>query len=159
MRVSFLHRQDELLARLSALPDAQARLSWVVDQATHKPPWDPALRTEAREIKGCSSKLWLQAEFTRGRCHFRADSESAILKALTSLLCDLYHGLPAAEVAAHEPHGLEKTGLFRSLTDRRREVLRQFRAAMKAFAEQHLTTGAESPTGHRPSARRARTET
>ncbi len=135
---TFGDRHSGLLEALRGIADPQARLSWVIDQSGRRGGVDPVVRSESNEIKGCASRLWLDAAFERGRCRFRSDSESAILKAMTGLLCELYDGLSPHEVMVGESGFLERTGLLDSLTENRRRSLGKVRAAMRAFAAERV---------------------
>lgn len=130
----FDERQGRLEARLLTLSDPQARLAWVVERPLATPASTVAVRVAAHEIKGCASRLWLSAAWQDGRCRFRSDSESAILRAFVGLLSELYDGLTPEEVAGKEPAFLESTGLSRQLTENRRRTLGKVREAMRSFA-------------------------
>ena len=119
-------------AVLSRMRDAQERLSWVVEQARLRPGLAPEERIPVHEVTGCASRLWLVVATDAGGCRFRSDSESAILKALTGLICGLYEGLPPAEVIRQEPAVLGRVGLLGQLTENRRRTLARFREAMVA---------------------------
>jgi cysteine desulfuration protein SufE len=131
---TFDDRHSSLLQALRGIADPQARLAWVIDRSGRRGGADPAIRVGLNEIKGCASRLWLETAFEGGRCRFRSDSESAILKAVVGLLCELYDDLPAGQVMAGEPGFLEMTGLANQLTENRRRSLGKVREAMRAFA-------------------------
>jgi cysteine desulfuration protein SufE len=130
----FEERQGRLEACLLTLSDPQARLAWVVERPLGTPASTVSVRVAANEIKGCASRLWLAAAWQDGRCRFRSDSESAILRAFVGLLAELYDGLTPEEVAGKEPAFLESTGLARQLTENRRRTLGKVREAMRSFA-------------------------
>lgn len=131
---TFAAREAALESELLRLRDPQERLSWVITRAASQPGLDPAQRIEAHEVKGCASRLWLVCTREGDRCGFRVDSESAILKALSGLLCELYDGLPAREVTGQEPRVLDRVGLLALLTENRRRTLTLLRAAIRTGA-------------------------
>jgi sulfur transfer protein SufE len=133
---NFASRQDGLVATLQALPDPQQRLSWVVEQARRGPPVPAHLRTAERLVPGCAARLWLSAELDRGNCHFACDSDSAILKAIATVLCTLYSGLAPAEVESGEPDFLRSTGLLSQFTENRQKTIARVRTAIREFAAQ-----------------------
>lgn len=128
---SFAQRRSVLSDRLREHRDPQARLAWVVERARERPGLSPADRTPDREVPGCASRLWLKTWMEGGRCRFRSDSESAILKALSGLVCDLYDGLTPDEVRQAETGVLGAEGLARSLTENRRRTLGRFEEELK----------------------------
>lgn len=132
----FQERQSSLESRLRSFADPQARVAWVVERAGSMPPLPETVRRPENEVKGCVSKLWLEAVLEGGRCRFRSDSESAILKAFASLLCALYDGLAPDEVVSNEPTFLATAGLERQLPENRRRTLSRVRSAIVAFARE-----------------------
>jgi len=123
-----------MIEDLSIIDDPQERLSLVVDRARRRPPLPEAERTEAHRIKGCVSQAWLVGERRDGRCHFRCDADSPLVRGLLVLLCDLYSDAPPAEILATEPDLIEALGLARNLSPTRLNGLRSVRAAIRAFA-------------------------
>ncbi len=119
---------------LGLIEDAQERLSAVVDRARSRPPLPEAERTEGNRVKGCVSLAWVVGEVRDGRCHFRCDADSPLVRGLLVLLCDLYSGTTPAEVAATEPALLEQLGLAQNLSPTRLNGLRSVRAKIRAFA-------------------------
>lgn len=131
-------KQQHMLEDLLLIEDAQERLAAVVDRARSRPALPASERTEANRVKGCISAAWVVAELRDGRCQFRSDADSPLVRGLVALLCDLYSDAPSAEVAATEPELLEKSGLTRSLSPTRLNGLRSVRARIRAFAlQQH----------------------
>ncbi|HUD82744.1 MAG TPA: SufE family protein, partial [Candidatus Saccharimonadales bacterium] len=85
-------KQKQLAKALGALPTAQDRLAYVVGCGRAAAPLDEVLKTESFRVEGCLVKIWFVPEFKQGRCHFKADSDSAIVKGIAVLLCDFYSG-------------------------------------------------------------------
>ncbi len=123
-----------MIEDLALIEDLQERLSAVVDRAKSRPPLPEADRTEANRVKGCVSLAWIAGEVRDGRCHFRCDADSPLVRGLLVLLCDLYSGATLAEVAATEPALLEKLGLAQNLSPTRLNGLRSVRAKIRDFA-------------------------
>jgi cysteine desulfuration protein SufE len=132
--VTLADKQQQLIEDYSVVPDAQERLALAVDQARRRPPLPEAERTEANRVKGCVSLAWVVGEVREGRCHFRSDADSPLVRGLLALLCDFYSGATPAEVAATEPVLLEQLGLDRNLSPTRLNGLRSVRARIRDFA-------------------------
>lgn len=96
-------------------------------------------RTAANRVHGCVSVVWLVAEVRDGRCSFRADAESPMVRALVVFLCDFFSGFTPAEILAQDADPLEALGLARNLSPTRRNGLNAARAAMRAFARNQIT--------------------
>lgn len=132
--MTLAEKQQKLIDDYSVVPDAQERLALVVDQARRRPRLSEAERTDAHRVKGCVSLAWLVAELRDGRCHFRSDADSPLVRGLLTLLCDLYTGATPAEVVATEPGLLAELGLDRNLSPTRLNGLRSVRARIREFA-------------------------
>lgn len=131
-------RAHSLTEELLHLADPQERLSCLVDRARHRPRFTAEERTPERRVPGCSSSVWLIAELRDGRCWFRADADSPVVRGLVGLLADFFNGATAGEIAASDAEPLEILDLSRRLTPTRRHGLAAVRAAIKMFAQSNL---------------------
>ena len=125
---------QRLVDDFAVLDDAQERLSAVVDRARKMPAFSSAERTEANRVRGCVSIVWLIAELREGRCYFRADAESPIVRGLVAFLCDFFNGATAAEIAESELQPLDALDLMRNLSPTRRNGLAAVHSAIRHFA-------------------------
>ena len=132
--VSLAEKQAQLVADYGIIPDPQERLAAVVDQARKRPPLPDTERTEANRVKGCVSLAWVVGEVRDGRCFFRSDADSPLVRGLLVLLGDFYSGATPADVAVTEPALLEELGLARNLSPTRLNGLRSVRAKIREFA-------------------------
>lgn len=132
--MTLAEKQTQLAADYAIIDDPQERLAAVVDRARKIPPLPEAERTEANRVKGCVSLAWVVGEVRAGRCFFRSDADSPLVRGLLKLLCDFYSDAPPAEVAATEPALLELLGLERNLSPTRLNGLRSVRAKIRDFA-------------------------
>lgn len=138
--MNLAERQQQLGEDLGLIEDAQERLAAVLDRARSRPPLAADERTEAHRVPGCVSAAWIVAEVREGRCHFRGDADSPLVRGLLVLLCDLYSGATAAEIVATEPVLLDQLGLIGTLSPTRLNGLRSVRARIRAFAASCLAT-------------------
>jgi cysteine desulfuration protein SufE len=123
-----------MIEDFAIIEDAQERLAAVVDRARKRPPLSETERTEDNRVKGCISLAWVVGERREGRCHFRSDADSPLVRGLLALLCDFYSDATADEVAATEPVLLEELGLAKNLSPTRLNGLRSVRAKIRDFA-------------------------
>ncbi|MDD3179949.1 MAG: SufE family protein [Opitutaceae bacterium] len=138
--MTLAERQQQLIDDYAVIEDAQERLGAVVDRARRLPPLPENERTEAHRVHSCISQAWVVGELRDGRCHFRADADSPLVRGLLALLCDLYSGATPAEIVAVEPKLLDDLGLSRSLSTTRLNGLRSVRARIRDLAAAHLTS-------------------
>lgn len=76
-------------------------------------------KTEDRLIKGCQSRVWLDAQVKDGRLWFRADSDAIITRGIIALLVGVYNGRTAAEIAGDDFGFVEAIGLKENLSPTR----------------------------------------
>jgi cysteine desulfuration protein SufE len=138
---SLEERRRALEAELSARGPAAARLAWLVERARARPPLPPAARTEAHQVPGCLSRLWLVSEVCDGRCRFACDSDSQVVRAVAGLLCELADDLPPGEILAAPPDLPVRLGLDRLLTASRRAAQARVWTLIRDFARAHADSG------------------
>lgn len=117
------------------LDDWQERLAAVVERTRRQPHFTPAERSAQHRVPGCSSNVWLIPELRDGRCFFRIDADSPVVRGLVFLLADYFSGAKPAEILADNTDPLEMVSLRRSLSSTRQHGLDAVRAAIKAFAQ------------------------
>ena len=145
--MTLAEKQLQLADTLAVIPDPQERLGAVVDRAKKLPPLADHERTDAHLIRGCVSRVHLAADLRDGRCHFRADADSPLVRGLVALLCDFFSGATPAEIAASDADPLTALDLTANLSPTRQNGLIAVRAAIRAFAAQNShATGAKAAT-------------
>ena len=149
-RVTLDEKLRQQVEDLAIIDDPQERLAHVVDRARRISPLPAAERIDAHRVRGCVSIVWLVGELRDGRCVFRFDADSPIVRGLLALLCEFFSGFSPAEVAASHLDPLEALGLLTNLSPTRRNGLAAALKAIRTFAETHL---APLPTGTDPALR------
>ena len=130
-------RQRALIAKLAIIEDAHERLAAITGRAKKWPGIAKEERVEERLVRGCSSRVWLVGEMREGRCHYRFDADSPLVKGLVALLCEVYDGGTPEEVVATEPEVAAALGLDRMLSPTRLNGLAAVRNAIREFAVAH----------------------
>lgn len=127
-------RQRQLIEDFAFIEDRHERLAAVVDRARSTPRLPEAERTDAHLVPGCSSRVWLVSQWSDGRCVFRYDCDSPLVKGLVGLLVDTYSGATPAEITATEPAVLQELGLLRDLSPTRQNGLAAVRRRLVQLA-------------------------
>ena len=96
------------------------------------------LKTDDRLIKGCQSRVWLDATAKDGKVFFRADSDAIITKGIISLLIQVYNGRSAAEIAADDFGFVEQIGLRANLSPTRANGLNSMIETIRKEAEKNV---------------------
>ncbi len=131
-------RQSALAAALGRCRNAQERLAWLVDRARQRPSLPDDFRTAAHRVPGCLSQLWLVAEFRDGRCWFRCDSDSQVVRAMALLVAEVYSGCTPAEILGDNYEWLAGLGWQQLLTPNRRNAQARTWEQIRAFAASQL---------------------
>jgi cysteine desulfuration protein SufE len=135
--MSLAEKQRRLIERYRLIEDPQERLAAVTARGRKWPAPRDDERVDANLVPGCSSRVWLIGEMNGGVCRFRMDADSPLVKGLAALLCELYDGEPAAEIAATEPELFETLGFARTLSPTRLNGVAQIRGVMRGFANRN----------------------
>jgi len=137
--VTLADKQRLLIEDLSPIHDPHDRLAAIVDRARQRRPLSADERVETHRVRGCVSHAWIIGELREGRCFFRCDADSPLVRGLLVLLCDFYSDAPPAEISATETTLLEELGLGRMLSATRLNGLQAAAATIRAFAAQAIT--------------------
>jgi cysteine desulfuration protein SufE len=135
--MSLAEKQRRLIERYRLIEDQQERLAAVTTRGKKWPAPRDEERVDTNLVPGCSSRVWLIGEMSDGVCRFRMDADSPLVKGLAALLCELYDGEAAAEIASTEPEVFETLGLARVLSPTRLNGVAQIRAVIRNFANRH----------------------
>lgn len=134
--------QQRLIDDLLFIPDVQERLSILVSRAKSTLP--ESEKTEDQLVRGCVSRVWLVPEIRDGRCYFRYDADSPMVKGLVGLLCEVYQGGLASEVASEEPIIWERLGFTKQITPTRLNGLAAVRSVIRKVAENPASSASHS---------------
>lgn len=136
--MTLAEKQQHLIARLALIEDSHERLAAITTRGKKWPSPGPDERVDAHRVPGCVSRVWLIGHLENGRCRWRMDADSPLVKGLVALLCEVTDGATATEVAAFEPEILGALGLDRQLSPTRLNGLAAVTQTMRAFAHHHL---------------------
>lgn len=134
-QMSIEEKRDQIVDELAPFEDHFERFAYVIDRAKGNPPLDESYKIDAFLIEGCLSRLWVCPSFEDGKCYFKTDSDAAITKGTSTLICELYSGEPPEAVIGLEPDFLAEVGITQHLSPNRRNGLTNVRGKIKAYAE------------------------
>ncbi|MBL9138519.1 MAG: SufE family protein [Verrucomicrobiales bacterium] len=133
---SFEDRVSLLTQELTSLRDPQERLAWLIRRpSAPQVLLDAGGRQNDHLVPGCASRFWLACTYADGRCHFACDSDSAILRSLGALLCEVYNDLAPTEIVNQEPDFLRRLGILDPLSENRRRTVQRLRERLRDFAK------------------------
>lgn len=117
--MSLKDRQDEVVSQFAMFDDWLDKYEYLIDLGKNLPLFPESLKTEDRLVKGCQSKVWLEAKVNEGKMEFTADSDALITKGIISLLIYVYSGTKVEEIANDDFSFIDKLGLKENLSPTR----------------------------------------
>lgn len=132
--MSILTKQADLVERFGTLPDWEERYKRIIQFGRELPPFPEAHRCEANLVRGCSSQVWLHAEFRDGRMYYLADSDALIVRGLVHMLVQVYSGEKPDAVLATPPEFIQELDLEVHLSPNRANGLHAMVKQIKAYA-------------------------
>ena len=91
-------------------------------------------KNEDNIIKGCQSRVWLNAHKYEQSLIFEADSEAIIVKGLVNMLIRVLSGHTPQEIAKADLYFMEKIGMSQHLAQTRSNGLASMVKQMKNYA-------------------------
>lgn len=112
--------QDEIIEDFGMLDgDMEMTIGYVMELGTKLPDLPEEYHIEENIVKGCQSKVWLQADMDGDKVIFRADSNTAITKGLVSLLVRILSNQTPDDILNADLYFHEKIGMNRFIGTQR----------------------------------------
>ena len=127
--------QDEIIEEFSMYDDWLDKYQYLIELGNSLEAFPDTLKTDDRLIKGCQSRVWLDAREENGKIIFSADSDAIITKGIISLLISVYSGRTAEEIAGDDFSFVEKLGLKENLSPTRANGLVSMIETIKGIAQ------------------------
>ena len=126
---------EEIAEDFDFLDDWEDRYRHVIDLGRAMDPLEDAFKVPATKVDGCASQVWLVPDVTDGVFTFRGESDAMIVRGLVAVLCALYNGVPAGDVAGIDAVAeLGRLGLNDHLSAQRSNGVRAMVDRIRAFA-------------------------
>lgn len=141
MAQSISEIQDEIISEFSLLDgDMEMTVFYIMELGQKLPAVSEADRTEANEVKGCQSKVWLTAKLENDKIQFTADSNTAITKGLVSLLVRIFNNQSPDAILNADLYFMHKIGMERFIGTQRSNgfaaMIKQIKLYALAFKTQ-----------------------
>ncbi len=130
--------QAEVIDDFSMYDEWLDKYEYLIDLGRRLEAFPEELKTDDRLIKGCQSRVWLDATVEDGRLVFRADSDAIITKGIISLLIGVYSGRTAREIAEDDFSFVDRLGLRENLSPTRANGLASMIATIRQMAQNHV---------------------
>jgi len=126
--------QQEIVEEFSALEEWMDKYNYLIELGKELPLIDPALRNDNYLIRGCQSRVWINAELIDGKIHYTADSDAIITKGLAALMIRTFTGHTPEEIVQADLGFIDQIGLKEHLSPTRSNGLVSMINQMRYFA-------------------------
>lgn len=134
MTTTINNTQDEIIEEFSIFDDWMDKYNYLIELASELPAIAAAHRTDQYVIKGCQSRVWIDAELRNGNIYFSADSDAIITKGIIALLIRVMNGHTPAEIIDADLYFIDRIGLKENLSPTRSNGLLAMIRQMRMFA-------------------------
>ena len=127
---------DELVDNFALFDDWEERYRYLIDLGRTLPTMDESLKTEENLVKGCTSRVWMQADLSGNELKFVADSDAHIVRGLIAILDRAYQGQALSNIQNIDIDGaFAKIGLDQNLSPNRRNGFFSMVERIQSFAQ------------------------
>jgi len=127
---------DELVDNFALFDDWEERYRYLIDLGRTLPSMDETLKTEENLVKGCTSRVWMQADLSGNELKFVADSDAHIVRGLIAILDRAYQGQALSNIQNIDIDGaFAKIGLDQNLSPNRRNGFFSMVERIQSFAQ------------------------
>lgn len=126
--------QEEIIEEFSVFDEWLDKYNYLIELSAELPEIDPAHKTDQYIIKGCQSRVWIDAEYKDGKVYFTADSDAIITKGIIALLIKVISGRTPEEILNTELYFIDRIGLSENLSPTRANGLVAMIRQMRMFA-------------------------
>ena len=112
-------RQQQVVEEFAMYDDWLDKYEYLIELGKSLPGLPEEKKTEDRLIKGCQSRVWLDAQKTEDKIVFSADSDALITRGIISLLVGVYSGCTPQEILQDDFSFLDTLGLKENLSPTR----------------------------------------
>lgn len=127
-------QQQELVEEFAFLEDWEQKYEYLIDLGKELPPMPIEKKTEANLIKGCQSKVWIDAELKDGKVEFYADSDGILPKGIVAMLLSVYNHYTPQEIIDSNFNFISEIGLQEFLSPSRANGLMAMTKQIKLYA-------------------------
>ena len=131
--------QDQVVNEFSELNDWMDRYQQLIDIGGELAPIDERKRTDQHLIKGCQSKVWIDANIVDGKIVFEADSDAIITKGIVALLLRVLNNRTPDEIINADLYFIDRIGLKENLSPTRSNGLLAMVKQMRLYALAYQT--------------------
>ena len=134
IKMTIKEKQQEIIDEFAFLDDWEQKYEYIIDLGKELKGLSEEKKTDENLIKGCQSKVWIDAEFKDGKLFFNADSDGILPKGIVSLLVSIYSGHSTQEILDSDFDFISEIGLQEFLSPSRANGLMAMTKQIKFYA-------------------------
>ena len=137
MNKSLKEVEEDIIEEFDEFDEWLDKYEYIIDLGKSLDSYPEDKKTDEHLIKGCQSRVWLDAKVENGVLVFNADSDAIITKGIISLLIRIYSGRTPEEILSSDFSVVEKIGLKENLSPTRANGLVSMIQTMKKLASEN----------------------
>jgi cysteine desulfuration protein SufE len=126
--------QEELIDEFAMFDDWMQRYEYMIDLGKSLPLIDEQNKTDDNIIKGCQSKVWLDAQLKGDKMVFSADSDAIITKGIIAVLIRSFNNQTPSAILNANTDFIDQIGLKEHLSATRANGLNSMIKKLKLYA-------------------------
>jgi len=126
--------QQDIIDEFVVFDDWMDRYNYLIELSNGLPEIDTKLKNNEYLIRGCQSKVWLNAEYNDGKIRYTADSDAIITKGIIALLIRVLSNRTPQEIMNTKLEFIDTIGLRQNLSPTRANGLLSMIKQMKLYA-------------------------
>jgi len=131
--------QDAIIAEFSIYDDWMEKYNYLIELSKELEMYPDNRKLPENLIKGCQSRVWLDAQLKEGQVIFMADSDAIITKGIVALLLRVYNFRTPDEILQTDPAFIDEIGLKENLSPTRANGLVSMVKQIKMYALAYKT--------------------
>ena len=126
--------QESIIEEFAIFDDWLDKYDYLIELSDTLPAIADEHRTDNYVIKGCQSRVWVDARVEDGKVYFAADSDAIITKGIIALLIRVMNGRTPQEIIDLDLYFIDAIGLGENLSPTRSNGLVAMIKQMKMYA-------------------------
>jgi cysteine desulfuration protein SufE len=126
--------QKNIVDEFVIFDDWMDRYNYLIELSNELPVIDEKKKNNDYLIRGCQSKVWLDAQYQDGKIIYTADSDAIITKGIIALLIRVLSGRTPQEIMNAKLEFIDQIGLKQNLSPTRANGLLSMIKQMRLYA-------------------------
>ena len=126
--------QEQIIEEFAIFDEWLDKYDYLIELSDSLPAIAKEHRTEQYVIKGCQSRVWVDAKVEDGKIFYSADSDAIITKGIIALLIRVMNGRTPQEIVDLDLYFIDAIGLGENLSPTRSNGLIAMIKQMKMYA-------------------------